>query len=43
MRAANEQELWPLALFAEALRLKPLEHQFRDQHSPCRPMMAIGG
>ena len=31
------------ALFAEALRSKPLEHQFRDQYVPGRPMTAIGG
>jgi cyclic pyranopterin phosphate synthase len=26
-----------------ALRLKPLEHQFRENYTPCRPMTAIGG
>jgi len=26
-----------------ALRTKPLEHQFRNQFKPCRPMTAIGG
>lgn len=26
-----------------ALRRKPLEHQFRNQYTPCRPMTAIGG
>jgi len=26
-----------------ALRAKPLEHQFRNQYTPCRPMTAIGG
>jgi cyclic pyranopterin phosphate synthase len=26
-----------------ALRLKPLEHQFRANYQPCRPMTAIGG
>jgi cyclic pyranopterin phosphate synthase len=31
------------ALLGEALRLKPLEHQFRDQYQPGRPMTAIGG
>lgn len=30
-------------LFSEALRLKPLEHQFRAQYEPSRPMTAIGG
>ena len=26
-----------------ALERKPLEHSFRDQYKPCRPMTAIGG
>jgi cyclic pyranopterin phosphate synthase len=30
-------------LLETALRLKPFEHQFRDQYQPCRPMTAIGG
>ena len=30
-------------LFLEALHLKPLEHQFRNQYQPQRPMTAIGG
>jgi len=30
-------------LFETALRLKPLEHQFRTNYQPCRPMTAIGG
>jgi GTP 3',8-cyclase len=30
-------------VFAEALRLKPLEHQFRNSYRPQRPMTAIGG
>jgi cyclic pyranopterin phosphate synthase len=30
-------------VFATALRLKPLEHQFRGAYQPCRPMTAIGG
>ena len=30
-------------LFREAMRLKPLEHQFRHQYQPFRPMTAIGG
>jgi cyclic pyranopterin phosphate synthase len=30
-------------MFEEALRLKPLEHQFREQYQPNRPMTAIGG
>jgi cyclic pyranopterin phosphate synthase len=29
--------------FLEALRLKPLEHLFRSQYQPLRPMTAIGG
>ncbi|HEX5398382.1 MAG TPA: GTP 3',8-cyclase MoaA [Verrucomicrobiae bacterium] len=30
-------------LLETALRLKPQEHQFRNQYQPCRPMTAIGG
>lgn len=30
-------------IFTEALRIKPLQHQFRDQYQPNRPMTAIGG
>ena len=30
-------------LLKSALRLKPLEHQFRNNYQPCRPMTAIGG
>jgi cyclic pyranopterin phosphate synthase len=30
-------------LMETALRLKPQEHQFRNQYQPCRPMTAIGG
>ena len=30
-------------LFQEALRVKPLEHQFRSSYQPNRPMIAIGG
>jgi len=30
-------------VFLEALRVKPLEHQFRNQYQPQRPMTAIGG
>ena len=30
-------------VFLEALRIKPLEHQFRGQYQPNRPMIAIGG
>jgi len=30
-------------LLEMALRLKPQEHQFRNQYQPCRPMTAIGG
>jgi cyclic pyranopterin phosphate synthase len=30
-------------LLETALRVKPLEHQFRHQYQPCRPMTAIGG
>ena len=29
--------------FLEALRIKPSEHQFRNQYEPNRPMTAIGG
>jgi len=29
--------------FVEALRIKPLEHLFRAQYQPLRPMTAIGG
>jgi len=31
------------AVLLEALRIKPLEHQFRTNYAPCRPMTAIGG
>jgi cyclic pyranopterin phosphate synthase len=31
------------AVFEEALRVKPLEHQFRNAYQPIRPMTAIGG
>ena len=30
-------------LLEMALRLKPQEHQFRENYTPCRPMTAIGG
>jgi cyclic pyranopterin phosphate synthase len=30
-------------IFLEALRLKPLDHHFRGQYQPLRPMTAIGG
>lgn len=30
-------------VFLEALRAKPLEHQFRSTYQPNRPMIAIGG
>jgi len=30
-------------IFTEALRIKPLEHQFRNSYQPQRPMTAIGG
>jgi cyclic pyranopterin phosphate synthase len=30
-------------IFQEALRIKPLEHQFRNSYRPNRPMTAIGG
>ena len=30
-------------LLKTSLRLKPLEHQFRANYQPCRPMTAIGG
>lgn len=31
------------AVLIEALRIKPLAHQFRTNYAPCRPMTAIGG
>jgi cyclic pyranopterin phosphate synthase len=31
------------AVLLAAVRAKPLEHQFRNQYTPCRPMTAIGG
>lgn len=31
------------AVLLSALARKPLEHSFRDQFKPCRPMTAIGG
>ena len=31
------------ALLLEAIRQKPLEHEFREQYHPARPMTAIGG
>jgi GTP 3',8-cyclase len=30
-------------LLESALRVKPLEHEFRKNYQPCRPMTAIGG
>ncbi len=30
-------------IFQQALRTKPLAHQFRDAYQPARPMIAIGG
>jgi GTP 3',8-cyclase len=30
-------------LLQSALRVKPLEHEFRNNYQPCRPMTAIGG
>jgi cyclic pyranopterin phosphate synthase len=32
-----------MELLQTALKLKPLEHQFRANYQPCRPMTAIGG
>jgi cyclic pyranopterin phosphate synthase len=40
-RGANDGTL--KELLETALRLKPLEHQFRTNYQPCRPMTAIGG
>jgi GTP 3',8-cyclase len=40
-RGANDAEL--KELLQTAVRLKPLEHQFRQNYQPCRPMTAIGG
>lgn len=31
------------AIFQEALRIKPPDHQFRNAYQPSRPMIAIGG
>ena len=42
LRAGNNDETLR-ALFMEALRSKPLEHQFRENYQPSRPMTAIGG
>lgn len=38
---ANDETL--RQVFLEALQIKPLEHQFRGQYQPARPMTAIGG
>jgi GTP 3',8-cyclase len=38
---ADDGEL--MELLETALRLKPLEHEFRNNYQPCRPMTAIGG
>ena len=40
-QGADDVELRKLV--ETALQLKPLEHQFRNQYQPCRPMTAIGG
>ena len=42
LREASSDEAVREMLLA-ALRHKPLEHQFRGQYQPCRPMTAIGG
>ncbi len=40
-RSGDDESL--RAIFREALRIKPLEHQFRGPYQPNRPMIAIGG
>jgi cyclic pyranopterin phosphate synthase len=42
LRKSDDDELLRNA-FLEALRIKPLEHQFRSTYRPNRPMIAIGG
>ena len=42
LRSTNSDEALK-KVFIEALRLKPLEHHFREQYQPNRPMTAIGG
>jgi cyclic pyranopterin phosphate synthase len=41
LRQGTDRDL--VAAFCETLRLKPLDHTFRDQFEPQRPMVAIGG
>jgi GTP 3',8-cyclase len=41
LRLGSDQDL--LTAFAETIRLKPLDHSFRDNYEPQRPMIAIGG
>jgi cyclic pyranopterin phosphate synthase len=42
LRKSNDDEALRNT-FLEALRVKPLEHQFRGLYQPNRPMIAIGG
>jgi len=42
LRAGSDDETLK-NLFLEAFRQKPLEHQFRENYQPVRPMTAIGG
>jgi cyclic pyranopterin phosphate synthase len=42
LRTSDDDQLLRDAL-VKALRIKPLEHQFRDRYQPNRPMIAIGG
>ena len=42
LRKSNDDEALR-NIFLEALRVKPLEHQFRGVYQPNRPMIAIGG
>src|SRR5580658_3697729 len=42
LRKSNDDEALRNT-FLEALRVKPLEHQFRGVYQPNRPMIAIGG
>jgi cyclic pyranopterin phosphate synthase len=42
LRKSNDDEMLRNT-FLEALRVKPLEHQFRGVYQPNRPMIAIGG
>jgi GTP 3',8-cyclase len=41
LRLGSEQDL--ITAFSETIHQKPLDHSFRDQYEPHRPMIAIGG